>query len=343
MKTLISTIALTFACSIASLLGQAGDYYTNILRQVQLPTGVLWDVSVLPLGEELSPLAIDPGGARFELWTIKSDPRTVYLLDTRYVGTYVPVAEVNIITEDPYMYTGVPRTRADRPFIVDVITNGLRTEEGAPEASKSVKLLRHVQSYGIDGTGENLNRDQAILLNQVTLVNNATHRLSYAVTSIPGADRSKVRGEERFSVFSQPDYQAPSSQLASKHVQIWPVADGNITGIAQDQLIRFKLPQITLTYNDLYPDSRIYAQVYKGEARLGVEGVVVPGSGKVFYESVPQDKVLVVDNWDAAIDSDGRWTLEMLTATPFGIDRLDHVTFNVDRTIEVNGNFVTIE
>jgi hypothetical protein len=291
----------------------------------------------------LSPLAIDPGGARFELWTIKSDPHTVYLLDTRYVGTYVPVADVNILTEDPYIYTGIPRTRADRPFIVDITTNGLRSEADAPEASKSVKLLRHVQSYGIGGTGENIDRNQAILLSQVTLVNNAIHRLSYAVNSVPGADRTKVRGEERYSVFSQPDYQAPSSQLASMYIQIWPVADGTVTGISQNQLIRFKLPQITLTLNDLYPDSRTYAQAYKGDPQLGMEGTVVPGSLLVVYESVPQNRVLVIDDWDAVIDTDGRWTIELLTATPFGIDRLGHVSFNVDRTIEMNGTFTTIE
>jgi hypothetical protein len=343
MKTVIPTLALTFACSIATALGQAGDIYTNLVRQVQLPSGVLWDVTVLPGGEQLSPLAIDPGGARFELWTIKSDPHTVYLLDTRYVGTYVPVADVNILTEDPYIYTGIPRTRADRPFIVDITTNGLRSEADATEASKSVKLLRHVQSYGIGGTGENIDRNQAILLSQVTLVNNAIHRLSYAVNSVPGADRTKVRGEERYSVFSQPDYQAPSSQLASMYIQIWPVADGTVTGISQNQLIRFKLPQITLTLNDLYPDSRTYAQVYKGDPQLGMEGTVVPGSLLVVYESVPQNRVLVIDDWDAVIDTDGRWTIELLTATPFGIDRLGHVSFNVDRTIEMNGTFTTIE
>lgn len=343
MKTKAIAAFALLQASMGSAFGQAGAVYSNFVRQVQLPSGVLWDASVTPSGEQLSPLAINPGGARFELWTIKSDPLTVFLLDTRYVGTYVPMADVNILTEDPYTYTGIPRTRADRPFIVDVTTSGLLSGDDVPESSKSAKLLRHVQSYGIGGNGEGINRDQATLIHQVYLVNNAVHRLSYAVNSIPGADRSKVRGEERFSVFSLQDYQAPESQLASKFVQIWPVADGSIAGLAQDQLVKFKLPNLTVTLNDLYPDSRTYLQVYKGNPALGTAGVVVPGSGLVVFESVPQNRVLDVRDWDGVISSDGRWTIELLTATPFGIDRLAYLSFDVDRTIEMNGSFTTIE
>lgn len=344
-RSLVASL-LALTATVADVHGQAGAVYTNFVRQVQLPSNVIWDVSVTPEspeGGQLSPLAIDPGGARFELWTVKSDPLTVYLLDTRYVGTYVPMANVAIVTEDPNTYNAIPRTRADRPFIVDVTTSGLRTEATAPPASKSVKLLRHVQSYGAGGNGEGINRNQATLIHQVMLTNNAVHRLSYAINSVPGADRSKVRGEERFSVFSLADYQAPESQLSSMYVQIWPVADGSIGGITSGQIIRFKLPALTLTLNDLYPDSRTYAQVYKGDVQNGVTGTAVPGSGLIVYEGAPQSRVLTVDNWDAAISDDGRWTLELLTATPFGIDRLAYVSFDVDRTLNINGSVTTIE
>jgi hypothetical protein len=219
----------------------------------------------------------------------------------------------------------------------------LRTEASAPAASKSVKLLRHVQSYGANGTGAGIDRNQASLIHQVSLTNNAVHRLAYGVNSVPGTNRSKVRGEERFSVFSLEDYQAPESQIASLYVQIWPVADGTIAGITQGQVVRFNLPSLTFTLNDLYPDSRTYAQVYKGSPQLGTEGTVVPGSALIVYEPVPQNRVLTVNNWDTLVNSDGVWTMELLTATPFGIDRLAFVSFVVDRTIEVNGAVHTIE
>lgn len=318
--------------------------YTNFVRQFQLPSGVQWDMSVAavsPDGGSLSPLAINPGGARFELWTVKSSPATSYLLDTKYVGTYVPQASVVVRSEDSY--ANIPRTRADRPFYVDVTVSGLLSGATDPTPSKSVTLMRHVQSYGVGGTGVTIDRSQATLLSQVAVATNGIQTLTYAVNSVPGADRAKVRGEERFSVFSLADYQAPASQLASQFIQFWPVADGTITGITQGQVIRAAMPQITLTLNDLYPNSRTYAQVYKGSPVLGTTGTVVPGSNLVINDSLPSSRVLLASNYDSAFDSDGLWTMELLTVTPFGIDRLAYVSFTLDRTIEVNGSFTTIE
>ena len=72
-------------------------------------------------------------------------------------------------------------------------------------------------------------------------------------------------------------------------------------------------------------------------------GTVVPGSGIVVPEPAPKNEVLSLTNYDSVFDSDGRWTMELLTVTPFGIDRLAYVTFELDRTIEMNGTFTTIE
>lgn len=350
MKTRLFLLLSLMTGSVVTAYGQAGAVYTNFVRQVQMPSSVIWDSTVVPQGEQLSSLAINPGGARFELWTVKADPLTVYLLDTRYVGTYVPQADVVIRTDDPTIYNGVPRTRADKGFIVDITTAGLRTEADAPVASKSVKLLRHVQSYGATGDGVVLDRTQATLTSQVSLVNNAIHRLNYATNLIPGADRSKIRGEERFSVYSLEDYQSPSAQIASRFVQIWPVADGTISGLVADQVIRFSAPTVTFAYKDLYPDSRTYAQVYKGEARSGVQGAVVPGSWQPVFQGTPFAATLTSQNYDNLLNSDGRWTMELVTETPFGIERMRTpsgaiaaVTFVVDRTIEVNSTVTTVE
>lgn len=347
MKPLLIRLILIAVASIGMANGQAADFFTNFVRQVQRPPdgtpGVKWDVPVASSGTQLSPLSIEEGGARFELWTVQNDPVVVYLLDSKLVGTYVPVANVSILTEDPFTYTGIPRTRADRPFTVNVEVNGLLNGATDPVSSKSVKLLRHVQSYGADGTDVGVDRTQATMLSQVSLVSNGSFRLNYTLSSLPGADRSKIRGEERFTVYSLEDYMAPESKLSSMFVQIWPVADGSITGFTPNQTIRFKVPQITFTLRDLYPDSRTYAQVYKGNPQLGTEGAVVPGSALIVYGAVPENRTLIVNDWDSAIDSDGRWTMELLTVTPFGIDRLTHVSFDVDRTLEVNGSFTTFE
>jgi len=345
MKTLVRCL---IAASLSCNLGSAAESvsYTNYIRQFQMPSGITWDAStaVQAVGSQLSELAINPGGARFDLWTMKSSSSTgltEYLLDSSYVGTYVPVATVAIRSEDGS--STIPRTRADRPYYVDVTISGLRTGLDDPEPSKSVKFLRHVQSYGGGGTGIGIDRTQALLLTQTSIATNGLQTLTFLVNSIPGANRSKVRGEERFSIFSLADYQAPESQLASQYIQVWPVADGTISGIAQNQLVRFSLPALTLTLNDLYPSSTTYAQVYKGNPQLGMRGKIVPGSGLVIGDSIPQSRVLSLMNYDTIFDSDGRWTLELLTVTPFGTDRLSYVSFDLDRTIETNGSFTTIE
>ena len=126
--------------SLSCQLGLAVETisYSNAIRQFQMPSGVSWDASttVPANGTQLSELAINPGGARFDLWTVKSSSLsglTSYLLDTNYVGTYVPIATLVIRSEDA---TGVtPRTRADRPFYVDFTMLGLRSGASDPEPS----------------------------------------------------------------------------------------------------------------------------------------------------------------------------------------------------------------
>jgi len=346
MKTFVLRIAVVI--SAIQAVSADAPTYTNFIRQYQTPSNVVWDCSdaVAASGTQLSTLAINPGGARFDLWTIKSSPLTEYLLNTSYVGAYVPMAEVHIRSEDPY--ATICRTRADRPFYVDITVSGLLSGAADPAASKSVTLFHHMQSYGVGGTGVNLDRTQATLLTQVAVATNGLQTLTYALNAVTGADRTKVRGEERFSVFTiadvrPPTYSIPALQLASQYIQIWPLADGAIAGITQGQYVRFQLPQLTFTYNDLYPNSTTYAQVYKGDPQLGKTGTVVPGSSRVVNDSTPQSIVLPVTGYDAAFDSDGRWTIEVVTVTPFGIDRLAYLSFDLDRTIRLNGSFTTTE
>ena len=345
MKTspLISSL-LAAAALAAPAFGQSGTAFTNFIRQVQLPSYVERDMSVSATGEALSPLAIDPGGARFELWTVKNtNPPTAYLLDSKYVGTYVPIAQVAILSEDPY--TTIPRTRADRPYRVQVTMSGLLTDPNAPEASQMVNFLHHVQSYGTGGTGVGIDRTQATLKGSISLIQNGISTYSYTVNQVPGANRAKVRGEERYSVFSLEDYQSPESQLSSQFIQIWPVADGAISGITNNQLVRFRMPAITITLNDLYPGSSTYTQVYKGAPALGMEGITVPGGAWNNTKAVPEAKSLTIDDFAGVFDDggDGQWTLEVITSTPFGLDRLAYVSFNLDRTIEFRGSITSQE
>lgn len=341
MKPLLTLLTTALILPTASLLQAGPEDYTFFVRQVQMPDTLIWDVTIDQVGTQQSPLAINPNGARFELWAVKSSPLTSYLLDTTYVNSYIPVSEVKITSEDPYEV--IPRTRADRPFTVTITTEGLSSDPNAPAAAQSVKLLRHVQSYGADGTGANVDRTQATLVSQGSVNSNGTETLQYTLTSIPGGDRTQVRGEERFSVFSLEDYQAPESQLDSQFIQIWPVASSRISGLANGDTIKGNAPRVTIDLQNLYPDSWTYAQVYRGAPELDKDGDRVPGSSLLVDQAVPRDDQLVILDWDDVIRQDGDWTIEVLTVTPFGIDRLEHVTFQVQRTIKLNGSVTSID
>lgn len=280
---------LTFAMLLSVV---RADDYTFFVRQLQMPDEVAWDVTIAQAGSRQSPLAINPNGARFELWTVRSNPLTSYLLDTTYVNSYIPVAQLQITSADPY--TVIPRTRADQPFNVAITVSGMSVDPTSPDAARSVKILRHVQAYNGNDNGTNVNRSQATLLSQGSLNNNGTHLLNYPVTSIPGSDRTKVRGEERFTVFSLADFQAPESQLVSKFVQVWPLSTVSLNGISSGQIIKGNAPNINIHLDDLYPDSYTYVQVYPGGQQLGTTGTKVPGSAIVVDNSVPRSEHLLL-------------------------------------------------
>jgi hypothetical protein len=334
-------LTILLAATLAGASGAVAQDFVNFVRQVQVNEGIEYDVQVAANGTQLSPLAIDPGGARFELWTIQQSPLKDFLIDHRYVSAYIPRAYVRIYSEDPYSV--IPRTRVDRPFNVEIAVDGLIMDPTAPLAARQVNGFRHVQSYGPDGDGTVQSTEPRILDSSEVITSNGYHVYQFALSAVPGTDRTKVRGEERFVVESLPDYQAPAMQLAAGRIQIWPIASAAITGITEGQKIGFKVPKIELHLDDLYPDSETWAQVYPGSPQLGVQGTPVSGSALVVEDSVPQDRVLRVNNWDKAIDADGFWTLEVLHKTPFGLERLAYVHFHIDRTLEVHGTVTTLE
>lgn len=316
---------VTLAWSVSFPAGASN--YATYIRQTQMPEWVIFDVPVPFNGMTLSPLPLGVGGSRFELWTVGGSPPIAHLLDTTVTGPYIPTAGVTIRSEDPYSL--LPRTRADRPFYVDVTVQGILNGQNDPDISRGVKLFRHAQSYGATGTGDNLSRDLATLISQSAITTNGTQTLTFGFNSVPGANRAKVRGEERFSVFSREDYNMPETVIDSKFIQVWPVADGSISGISQGQILGLAVPEVTFTLNDLYPSSTTWAQVYKGGPQLGTTGSIVPGSNVSVNESIPVNRILTTRNDDPLFDSDGVWTMEILTQTPFGIDRLAYVSVTV--------------
>lgn len=307
----------------------SGDY-TFFIRQKLLASGIIWDTAVQGRGEQLSVFPIDSEVSTFELWAVSTaSPSSAYLLDTTTLGVYLPSAAVTIRTEDPYL--PIRRTRADRPIFVDLNVQNLISDPFVPETSKGVTLQRHVQSYGPTGTGSPLNRDLADLLSEAAITSNGMTTLSISVSAIPGMDRTKVRGEERFTILSLEGYQLPASIIDSQFVQIWPMATASISGVTERQDIGPRLPQLSFQLNDLYPSSTTWAQVYKGTPQPGIAGITIPGSSVVINGSVPVNRTITIEDYGAVFDADGTYTMELLTKTPFGTDRLAYLSFSVQR------------
>ncbi len=175
MKTISRFLCLSLM-AVSGVVAQDEPTYVNFIKQVQLtspnPTEIYMS-NLDPSGSRISPMHINPEGARFEVWTVRSSPNNSFLLQSTYVSGVV--ATVVIDTEDPWgkqpntdTFTNVTyanptfstarimpvnapaavrRTRADRPFKVYTKTLGLdETNPTAPEAAKKMNFMRHLQS-----------------------------------------------------------------------------------------------------------------------------------------------------------------------------------------------------
>ncbi|MEP4076952.1 hypothetical protein [Haloferula sp.] len=335
MKATLLLVAIMAAPAIA------GDTWVNFIRQNQVKSGVVWHMPVDAQGEAASPLALEEDGALFQLWTIRQEDQKDYLLDQQVVGTYLPSAEIRIQTGDPYPH--VHRTRADQPFTVEIEIGGLIGGTGVPEAATRVLAEHHLSTYSSGQTSV----DPRIATggtpsNSGYISQNGVISLKFPASSLPAGDPTQAMGEEHFVVHSLPDQDAPQTQIASNFIQVWPVASGSISGIETGDVVRFDAPPLQLHLDNLYPSSTTYLQIYPGAPRLGVDGERVDGTVLVLDQDTKEDRIIALSDWGDAIDEEGQYTMELVTETPFGPERLTNVTFTVDRVLAVNaqmGNF----
>jgi len=335
MKTTALLLILTTAAS-------HGAEWINFIRQTQVDSGVIWDMPVQPTGDSPSRLNLEEGGALFQLWTIEQEQVKDYLLDQRLVGTYLPAAQITIKTGDPYPH--VHRTRADQSFTVDIDVSGLLSGQNLPQASLEVLLEHHLAPY--HGDTSVMDPREAVAgtpTSQGLLSSNGKHTLKFEASSLPAGDPTAAIGEEHFVVHALPDASIPQTQIASNFVQIWPVATGLIEGISSQDVIRNAVPTITLNLQDLYPSSTTYLQLYRGSASLGTTGQTVDGSVLVIDQDSSAHRVLPIDDWGELLEEDGTHTLELVTVTPFGVERLTYVEFMVDRELEVRAQLGSFE
>lgn len=344
-RYIMKAIAILASISLPSLaLASPADDYVNWIRQIQADSEVEWDVTVAPSGQSLSQEGVGPEGSFFQLWSIHNDTVTEYLLDEQYVSSYLPTAEITILTGDPY--TSVKRTRVDQSYSVTVTVAGLDDgssglpPEDIPEAAKKIGFEHQVIYYD-GGTHEPpTNPDAPTVIADTYVEENGDTVYFYEITNLTGSDVTQVEGEEIFTATALADYGVAESVLDSQRLQIWPVATGALSGV--DSTIRYtEIPTINVELADLYPKSETYVRAYRGGPTSDpVDPFLIPASYVKIADSIPQNRNLALKDLDELFEKEGPYTLEVIHETPFGYDILDRLyPLLVDRTIEVKINF----
>ncbi|MCW1921650.1 hypothetical protein OKA05_03740 [Luteolibacter arcticus] len=266
------------------------------------------------------------------------------LIDEVTIGAHLPAATLALRSEDTY---SPPRTRADRPFAMDFSIRKL-AEPGDPLGGISkVTLERDFKFYHPDlhvpypnGAG------QGSYDEMFEFTKNGDFSDPEIYQALPAERPTKACGEETFTAKVALGGNGRVAAVASSTIQIWPVCDGAVEGIESGKRYTGVPPHARVLCNDLYPDSVTYAQIYKGQQALGTVGRVIGSSVVSFNTYAPQDAVVPLTVSENDIKEDGTYTIEVLTVTPFDErrpERVTYVTFEIDRTIKVNGSLTTTE
>jgi hypothetical protein len=337
MKTFLLLGAL-----LCSHVFAAGEGYVNFVRQTQQTTGVVWSMSVTPQGNAPSQGLLESGGALFQLWTVKQDTATDYLLDQKLVGAYMPTANITIQAMDSYQ--GVPRTRADKPFSVKINVGGLVSGTGVQDAAKRVLLEHHVKNYTTaQPSFTPAQATSGTPKSSASIYTNGPTDLNFAVTNLTGgADPTKVSGEEHFVVHALADGAYTQSKIAGAHVQVWAVTSGTISGIQPDEVIGSATPPLTVAIYDPYPGSGTYLQATSVKDPANPIRIVGGTWNQPIERSQPE-KQLFPEDYEYAFPVDGDYVLELINESPFGKERLHSVPIRVDRKLEVRGLLGTLE
>ncbi len=303
------------------------------------------------------------------------------LLDQKFVGQYVATASIDITSADPYIPT---RTRANEAYNVTVTSSNQQWTSAflggtAPELSwnpLSIVLNATYEKQEVDGsiissgTIDLNTTDGEINSTTLTLIPGNEQEFTYPIVetnipadddpvdaTVPRASDSYLMGKEKFVVLAESGLDANGDaihrQIGSSSIQIWPRAQGKITGLVQDDRITRSMPDVNIYLYDLYPNSTTYATIYQGQASLDGNLIPVYTSFKLgpYNRSEPigtadSPAEIPVTNWDKYITDDGYYTLEVSTITPFNNgnpERVLAVTFYVDRKIQVVGSTTSSE
>lgn len=365
--TPLQIAALVTVAAPSSTLFGAEEDWTIILLQRQIETGATQQVPVNSSGSRAALAPVPHGGSVFELWGLNPDAgsNSATLVDSEVVSAFLPDGELSILTPDDHV-SDIPRTRIDQGFTLNYEVSGLLPNDPeAPLAARSVLLDHKVANYapgfikgednfalssGNSGGGGLLGG----LLNGVTellssllgtetefaqrsIASNGSDQIVFQTANIPGGDIHSDAGIETFRLFALGDATTAQAQLAEAKVRVWPLAQASIQGVESGESYS-RIPEIKIDLKSLYPESETWVQIYPGPQALGTEGIKLNESAIPWDDEVPLSTSLSFRNLDRLITEEGQWTIEVLTQTPFGVERLAWRSIAVGRTLRVRGN-----
>lgn len=352
----ISIPALALASSLAFTLVHADTTYMNQIRQTNSfknEEGILIQTEQLLTGLEnkgsKQAAAGVMGVSVFKLMTIVQDDSLqapeAYILDTETVSSYLADAQIKIIgpSADPYNSNSdnspnhIPRTQVGQGFTIEYTVSGLLPETvDTPEAASSVLLEHSTYSYDESGDSVKLGADPNSH-ERIDLSKNTTIR-QWVSTSLTGADLTKVRGEEIFTIYMKPEADHPElKELDAAKVIIWPLSDGKLSGI-QTGAVYSKIPALSVDLIDLYPGSDTYLSITGGD----LERPLTYGNRKntgLTPLSVKYD----LENLDQELKASGIYTVKLIHQSPFETVLFDTISFQVERTIRIKAQIITSE
>ena len=358
MKKLLLSLMLLLMNAAAVT---AQDESEAWVRQTNLTNGLIYDIPLTETGGPFqAPLPVSESGSTFELfargtaWDSK-----IYLLDTKLIRAYAPEVEIEIVSEDSYVRGDpasanyVRRTRADRPFGVNIQVAGL-VDGSASQAEREVYFTCHGRNFD-PLTFSGLDAPQ-YLISEANLGNGTTSAagLYHQLTS---PTLSEGCGEQIYTFVRYAADGVPDTILAQPKMEVWPVPAASLGNITAGQVFIDRIPPILVQFTNLYPDSRTFVQIYSGEQVLGTDGTKIKGTEREYgaYDNpthteastnVPQNIEISMDDLSNYAATDGIYTLEVITETPFfgrAPERLLHITFEVDRVISSRGQISTSE
>lgn len=263
--------------------------------------------------------------------------------------------------------------RLDRKGLNYFLSDHVNVITGDPERGP-YSALNWADKLPKDATSYNIEK--------YTISKNGKYTYVFPCNMLTAADSTKACGEEQLILTRYADLNPDGSVLMAATpvkkatMQVWPVSSVEIMGLVPGQTVTENLvsnlvvtdviPQVAVRYKEMYPDSKTYCQVYAGPASLGKAGTKLPGSvkpvGKYYHDepftekgevptpaysdpaTIPQNFETPLINLNPYCATNGLWTMEVITETPFNSrapERLLYITFTVDKGATIRGQITT--